>query len=158
MSTTIKAMISSILLMHAASAWSDDLFVYPAQGQSADQMAIDKANCWEWAKKETNYDPANPPKAEAAPAEKADAKVGRGVARGALAGSLLANSVGGNRTAAGAAGAMLGAAKESKKADAQQAQMDQAAEQQAQAGVEQQRNTYNRAYAACLEAKGYSTK
>lgn len=42
----------SAMLVHA-----QDMIIYPAKGQSAQQMDKDKAECQAWAKKETGVDP-----------------------------------------------------------------------------------------------------
>jgi hypothetical protein len=41
----------------ASDAVDDDLYVYPAKGQSEQQQADDKYDCHRWAAKETSYDP-----------------------------------------------------------------------------------------------------
>jgi hypothetical protein len=53
-----------------------------------------------------------------------------------------------------------GAAKRQAKRDAasQQQQQQAAAEQQAQAAIAQQKATYNKAFSACMEGKGYTVK
>lgn len=38
-------------------AGSDELFVYPAAGQSAEQQATDRFECHDWASSQTGYDP-----------------------------------------------------------------------------------------------------
>ncbi|MDB6107922.1 MAG: hypothetical protein JWO52_7921 [Gammaproteobacteria bacterium] len=42
-------------------AASAGLMVYPAKGQRANQQAQDEAQCFEWARDQTGYDPVNPP-------------------------------------------------------------------------------------------------
>lgn len=56
-------------------AGSDELFVYPAAGQSAEQQATDRFECHDWASSQTGYDPTRvsggvPPE-DAAPARAA---------------------------------------------------------------------------------------
>ena len=67
---------------------------------------------------------------------------------------LIASGVLGQRALAG------GAAKRQAKRDAaaQQQQQEQAAAQQAQASIAQQKATYNKAFSACMEGKGYTVK
>ena len=43
-------------------------------------------------------------------------------------------------------------------AAAEQQQQQAAAEQQAQAAIAQQKATYNKAFSACMEGKGYTVK
>lgn len=45
--------------MSGAEAGPDDLFVYPAQGQSEAQRRQDRYECYEWAVDETGYDPVD---------------------------------------------------------------------------------------------------
>jgi hypothetical protein len=44
-------------LMIGVSAYADQMTVYPAQGQSPQQQAMDKAACQEFAKSQTGFDP-----------------------------------------------------------------------------------------------------
>lgn len=39
---------------------TEDLFVYPAQGQSEEQTAFDRYECHRWAAEETGFDPTQP--------------------------------------------------------------------------------------------------
>ena len=43
----------------SADAVDDDLFIYPARGQSEQQQADDRYECHQWAAKETRYDPVD---------------------------------------------------------------------------------------------------
>lgn len=40
-----------------AAAASDELFIYPAAGQTAEQQANDRFECHDWASEQTGYDP-----------------------------------------------------------------------------------------------------
>ncbi|WP_035058157.1 glycine zipper domain-containing protein [Desulfuromonas sp. TF] len=128
--------------------------VFPSQGQSDQQMEQDKFNCYQWAKGQTSFDPMQAPTAAAPPEKKGG--VLRGAAGGALAGAAVGAIAGdaGTGAAIGAAsGGMIGGARRHRSDQAQQ----EAAQQQA-AGYEQQRATYNRAWSACMEGKGYTVK
>jgi hypothetical protein len=46
--------ILSVIL--TATVMAQDPMVYPAQGQSEEQMEKDKYQCYTWAKKETGFD------------------------------------------------------------------------------------------------------
>jgi hypothetical protein len=50
----------------APQGGSTDLFVYPKNGQSAEQQARDKFECHSWAKDQTGFDPTQPGGAAAA--------------------------------------------------------------------------------------------
>jgi len=135
-----------------------DQVVYPAKGQSPEQVEKDKGNCSTWAKKETGVDPA----ALAEKSTEQPAQTGpqgerlRGAARGAGAGAIVGGIAGdaGKGAAVGAgAGAVAGGARQRGKAEAQQE-----ANQQQQSEMKKSLDKYNRAYSACLEGKGYTVK
>jgi hypothetical protein len=80
--------LMSILLLPIGIAQADDFFVYPQAGQSQEQTAKDKSECYQWAKMQTNFDPMAPPTATTPPPASEAQKGGvvRGAARGALVG------------------------------------------------------------------------
>ena len=143
---------------------AQDLIVFPAKGQSQEQMEKDKFECYGWAKQQTGFDPMqSQPQAQPAPAQSQGPQGERikGAARGAAVGAVvgeIANDDAGKGAAAGAAGgAMVGGMKtrQSRRAQAQ-GQQEQA--QQQQAADAQKRSDYNRAFSACMEGKGYTVK
>ena len=149
----------------AGSALAQELIIYPAKGQSQDQMEKDKFECYSWAKKESGFDPMQPPTATEAPPQQQAKKggAGRGAARGAtvgyVGGKIFSDSGSGSSGAkAGAAtGALVGGMRRrDQQRQQQQAQQQWAKEQEAQ--YTQARNSYNRAYSACLEGRGYTVK
>lgn len=76
---------------------AQQVFVYPAKGQSADQQKIDEGECHVWAVQQSKYDPAKPPSTAAAkaPATASGTTPGagvRGAARGAIVGEIVARS------------------------------------------------------------------
>lgn len=164
------------MVAFASGAAAESLVVFPAKGQSAAQQAQDEASCQGWAKQNTGIDPialattaAQPPPVSAAPpaAEKRGGERVRGAARGAAAGAAVGAIAGdaGKGAAIGAAGgAVAGGARKrgaAREAEAAQNQAQAAAQQQAQAQsaeLQQKLATFNRAYAACLEGKGYTVK
>ena len=50
--------------------WAQDPIVYPAKGQSEDQMEKDKYQCYSWAKNQTGFDPMKTPTTTSAPPAK----------------------------------------------------------------------------------------
>lgn len=146
------------------------IFVFPAKDQSTSQQSTDEGACFNWAKSQTGIDPMNIKPPEVAQPAQADAENAgngsraRGAARGAAGGALIGAVAGdaGTGAAAGAVAGTLagGAAKRQAKRDAaaQQQQQQAAAEQQAQAAIAQQKATYNKAFSACMEGKGYTVK
>jgi hypothetical protein len=149
------------------------LFVFPAKNQTTTQQSGDEGACFDWAKSQTGIDPMNikppaPPEPSQQQQEQA-ANAGngaraRGAARGAAGGAIvgaITGDAGGGAAVGAAVGTMAGGAAKrnaKKQAAAQQQQQQQAAEQQAQAWVAQQKATYNKAFSACMEGKGYTVK
>ena len=145
----------------AGSAFAQDPIVFPADGQSNEQMEKDKLDCYQWARNETGFDPMIVPTATSAPPQgqaRGGSAVG-GAALGAAAGAAIKR--GGSRSKGAATGALVGGllGGASTQAQRQQDEMAQRHWEQEQAAIyAQQRNTYNRAYAACLESKGYTVR
>jgi len=134
-----------------------DLYVYPKQGQSADQTDKDKFECYNWAKNDTGFDPmATPRTTSAAPSgQQKSGTMVRGGLGGAAIGGLLGGRSGAGKGAL--AGGLIGGVHQhqhNKQVDAERQQW----ENQESANYANNRNNYNRAYAACLEGRGYSVK
>jgi hypothetical protein len=155
-----------VLVLFAAlstgAAWAQDMFVFPAKGQSDEQMERDKYECYQWAKKQTGFDPMKVPQASSPPPQTSSsgARPLRGAARGAAvgaAGGAIAGDAGRGAAIGAASGALIGGMRRRDQGRKQQQAEQQWAEQQA-AEYSQKRNAYNRAYAACLEGKGYTVK
>lgn len=152
----------------STTALAQDLIVYPAKGQSQDQMEKDKFACYSWAKQETGFDPMETPQATAPPPPKqAQTSTAGGVVRGGVGGGLLGAGVGaiagGSKGAkkGAAIGAISGGAIGGLRSSSQQRQDAQAQKQWEQQQADQymqKRNSYNRAYSACLEGRGYTVK
>ncbi len=149
------------LCLVAGAALAQEVIVYPAKGQSADQTEKDKFECYQWAKGKTGFDPMAPPTASTPPptSEAPTASAGKGALGGAAAGAAvggLASGDWGKGAVVGAvAGGLFGNHRKHKQEDANRSRQDQWSQQQAQQ-YQQQRHNYNRAYAACLEGRGYT--
>ena len=156
----VIALVSVLMFSIAVAvpAFAEELIVFPAKGQSAAKMEKDKSECYTWAKKNTGVDPpvlAQKSTEQAPPSGPQGERV-KGAAKGAAGGAVIGAVAGdaGKGAAVGAtAGVMAGGAKQRSKAKAQQE-----AQQQQQAQTKQALDKYNRAYAACLEGKGYTVK
>lgn len=169
----------------ASANWSPaqniGMFAFPKNGQSADQQLKDEADCYGMAKQRTGIDaqapvPTGPSAEEIAAAQKqatenAPEKKGgrlRGAARGAAGGAAIGAIAGDAGAGAGAgavAGTMRGGMKQ-REANAQSKQQAsaQAAAAQKEAAEELKRehqegiDTFQRAFSACMDARGYSVK
>jgi hypothetical protein len=151
-----------LIVLTAGLASAQELIVFPAKGQSNDQMEQDKFSCYTWAKNETGFDPMAPPTATAPPPQKEAQQGGvvRGAARGALVGvaaGAIAGDAGKGAAIGAAGGGLLGGMRrgdQRRREEHNQKQWEQDQTRQ----YSQKRSTYNRAYSACLEGKGYTVK
>ncbi|WP_284615936.1 glycine zipper family protein [Aquabacterium humicola] len=145
--------------------------VYPARGQSAHQVDQDRYACHDWARQQSGFDPMQPSPTAATPAlPAATGDTGAtaslaGIAQGAAGGAALAEIAerdAGKGAAVGVFGAGLRQRAQQQQALAgqQAAQQQQLAlqQQQQQSARAQQRGLYERAFAACMEARGYVVK
>ncbi len=141
-----------LLLMSAAQATP---IAYPAKGQSAQQQHADESACYSWAKSNTGIDPkqvASTPPPPSGPAVGGGERV-QGAARGAAGGAVIGAITGdaGRGAAVGAAaGTMVGGSRARQNRRAQQAN----AQQQQQGAID----TFNRAFAACMQGRGYTVQ
>jgi hypothetical protein len=131
--------------------------IYPGKGQTPRQQDVDRYECYEWARAQSGFDPARAdPRAQAmAPsaAPSAAPPPPGTLVRGALGGAAIAGLADGDAGRGAAIGAFGAAAQE--RGRQQQAQQRAAQQQAAQT---QQRSVYDRAFAACMEARGYTVK
>ena len=139
----------------AASSIAQEFFVYPSEGQSNEQTEKDKFECYNWAKNQTGFDPMQLPTASSPPPAQ-EPKQG-GVVRGAVGGAIIGEIAGGKAGEGAAIGGLIGGARRSQQKQRQQAERQQWEQQQA-SQYAHARNQYNRAYVACLEARGYSVR
>jgi hypothetical protein len=129
--------------------------VYPAKGQPVEQQQKDQGECDVWAKQTTGVDPAtvsSAPAAESGPAVGGGQRL-RGAARGAAGGALV-GAIADDAGTGAAVGAVVGTMAGGRRARQQRAEQQEQAEAQKQQTV----NTYYRAFAACLEGRGYTLK
>ena len=150
-----------IALFFTGTAMAQDPIVFPAKGQSQEQMEKDKFACYAWAKQETGFDPMKVPTATEPPPQQTAQRhtAVRGAAVGAGVGAIVEKD--GSRSKGAATGALIGGLLGGARTRRQMNRDEQAKKQweQEQAAIyAQKRDTYNRAYAACLEAKGYTVK
>ena len=151
----------------ADSVIAQDPIIYPAQGQSQDQLEKDKFECYTWAKGETGFDPMQVPTASSPAPSQEKKSVGgsalKGGAIGAVGGGIIGGIAGGKKSArkglaiGGLTGGALGGARSSRQN--RQAEQDRKQwEKQETNKYMRQRNDYNRAYSACLSGRGYTVK
>jgi Glycine-zipper domain len=150
---TCTSILNLLLLLLISSVWGQQLYIYPSQGQSAQQQQQDRADCHMWSVQQTGYDPSRAPMAPP-PTQGPQGEVVRGGARGAALGAV-GGAIGGDAGKGAAIGAATGALFGGMRR-AERSQQEQAAQQQYAAASAQQQASYNRALSACLSGRGYT--
>jgi hypothetical protein len=136
-----------------ADAQNNQPIVYPSQGQSSQQQSQDEAQCRQWAQQQTGFNPWQAPPT-ASGGSSGGGEVIQGAGRGALMG-LVGGAIVGDAGTGAAVGAGLGAtAGLFRRRDNQQA--SSAASQQATAQYNQGLANFNRAFATCMQGRGYA--
>ena len=143
------------------------LYFYPAKGQTPEQQDRDRYDCYQWAVKQSGYDPGQ---AQIAPHQRIEVRsatppgsdTAAGAITGAVIGSMLSprHDSGQGMVFGAITGAMLGAASEQSKQD-QAANIQQqydAKEAKRYTMLERQARNYRRAMTACLEGRGYTVR
>lgn len=162
-------------------AQSIDLFAFPKNGQSRDQQLKDESECYGLARERTELDPQKPAptglteeqvqaaqKKAAENAKQVKGARAAGAARGAAGGTAI-GAITGNTSKGAAVGAVAGTMKGGKtqRAANTQAQQKAAAEAKSKLEKEQEQemqahkegqDTFQRAFSACMDARGYSVK
>jgi outer membrane lipoprotein SlyB len=162
------------LALTAFSASAQDLYIYPSQGQSEEQLADDRYECHSWAVRESGFDPSQwgevaPPRTIRVPVAEnpAERATEKGAVAGAVAGAIIGSRDGGAREGAvtGAiVGAIAGAAVEEQGAREARREAEEEARRQAdelertQVETALRRSNYRRALSACLEGRGYTVR
>jgi hypothetical protein len=137
----IGIILATVMVASAVFAQTEPkVFVAPNKGQSKDQQSKDSAECRQIATEQ-----APPSQAPTGAGTHARGTAG-GAAKGAAAGAAV-GAIAGDAGKGAAAGAVVGGVKGRR--DSRRGQ------QQAQAGAQ---NDWARAFAACMESKGYSVK
>lgn len=128
---------------------------YPSKGQSAQQQQKDEGECYAWAKRRTGIDPtalASAPPPQAGTAFGGGERM-RGAFRGAFGGAAI-GAIAGDAGKGAAAGAIAGGMLGGREARLHQ----QARSQQASQYQRSQLQTFNNAWTACMEGRGYSVR
>ena len=157
--------LAALLVLGTATLEASDLYVYPAKGQSKDQTEKDKFECYKFGRDETGFDPMARPEASRPPParEKKTWGTGEGAVGGALLGAGIGAIAGGGKGAGtgaligGVGGGAMGHVRRSNQKD-REATARKNWEQQETSRYVQGRNKYERAYAACLEGRGYTVR
>jgi len=155
-SPTILALTLTVFITGESLA-QGDLFVFPKEGQSNEQMEKDKAECHYMAGQQTGYGMTAPAPSSSAGSGSAGGEVVRGAAKGAAWGAVIGEVAGdsaGKGAAWGAAAGAVRGGRQRRKAEKQQEDAVKQAEQEQAAVYE----NYKRAMTGCLDARGYSVQ
>ncbi|MDX9822375.1 MAG: hypothetical protein RBT20_10620 [Syntrophales bacterium] len=140
------------------------VYFYPISGQSPERQSRDHYDCYNWAVKQTGFDPGQ----SSIPTDQRVRVVpmpppGHDTVTLAIAGAVLGALIGGPRYAGGGAvigatgGAIAGAASDASRAEAAR-QQEEAYAASRQAQVDQKALGFRRAMSACLEGRSYSVR
>jgi Glycine-zipper domain len=136
-----------------ASAQNDRPYIYPSKGQTRQQQDRDKYECDQWAVSQSGFDPGNPSSTSTSaqqPQREATGGAARGAAVGAVGGAISGDA--GAGAASGAVrGRLLGAIR--RRRERNEAEQKQ---EQAQAAGASGQESYKRAFATCMQGRGYA--
>ena len=163
----IYLLLSVTMVLPVPTPAGAQLYAYPARGQSPQQEESDKGQCYGWAVQQSGFNPANPQVAAPPPPPsyypQPQAPQG-GLFRGALGGAALGavgGAIGGDAGKGAAIGAGVGGLfgmmrRHRYMEEEQQMQQQQGYMAQEQNALAQGRGNYNRAFSACMTARGYT--
>jgi hypothetical protein len=155
---------AALVALPGAPASAQEQFFYPTKGQSAKQQEQDKFACYQWAKGQTGFDPMAAPTAStprpqggggANPIGGALVGAGGGAALGAIGGAIAGGKAGKGAAIGSATGGLLGlmgVAGDNHRASKERKEWEHREASQYAAS----RGSYNRAFAACMQGRGYS--
>lgn len=148
-----------------------NIYVFPTEGQAAEQQSKDEAECYTWAVDNTGTDPfdlakqAEQQAGEAAQAKEDAKSAGKGAGaqgavKGAAAGALIGAIAGdtGKGAAYGAAAGVVRGRRKGRQAQSSAQKQAEQQEQQAKAANEEAMGNFKKAFSVCLEAKNYMVK
>jgi hypothetical protein len=136
-----KVAIVVALAALAAPVGAQQLFVYPANGQSPEQQNRDMGECHNWAVQQSGFNPYQTSGSTQA------GGVLRGAAGGAAVGAVggaIAGNAGRGAAIGAASGGLIGGIRQHSRSTQQSSNLQSA------------QNSYLRAYRACLQGRGYT--
>lgn len=134
------------------------LHVFPSNNQDQATQEADEAECYKWAINQTGYDPINPTVVQSAQVDtSADGTAVKSSARSAAGGAAI-GAIAGDAGKGAAIGATVGGARGIRAKKGGDAQQQQANDQAAANVSADLAADYNKAFAVCMEGKGYSVK
>jgi hypothetical protein len=146
---------ATFLMTITPVVWGHGLFIFPNNDQNQNQQDQDEMQCMRAARDQSGFDPMATPTATSALPQTQGGLV-RGAGRGAVLGAAVGSVSGDTRQGAryGAAGG--GVFGGMRRADSNQQQQQWAREQSL--NYQNNRNSWNRAFTACMESRGYTVR
>ena len=167
MKKIIFALLPLMIFAFAAEAQSQEetsiakelgLYVFPSEDQDKEQQELDEYNCYKWAKEQTGINPMKVDQIEVEQVDQSpDGSAVVGAAGGAAAGAAI-GAIAGDAGKGAAIGAVVGGMAGRRGKVAGDAQKKQQNEQAAAAKEKELMENFNKAFAACMEGKGYTVK
>lgn len=148
----IKMISAFLMATLPLSVFAQQVMVYPAQGQTPDQMSRDRYECHTWAVQQTGFDPSSG--ASASQPSTQQGSVGRETLRGGFRGAAAGAAIGAIAGDAGK-GAAIGATAGGLKRGFSQRDANKAG---SSAAANNAADNYNRALGACLSGRGYTVQ
>jgi hypothetical protein len=133
------------------------IYAFPAKNQPPEQQRADEMSCYGWAQQQTGIDPTAPPPSVAPQETGPDGSMIKGGAKGAAAGVAI-GAIAGDTGKGAAIGAVAGGLRGRRMSKEKQKEEQKEAQVQSQAASTASKETFGKAYGACLEAKGYTVK
>lgn len=153
-----------LVALSVAPVHAQEMFIYPSKGQSAKQQDKDKYECYGWAKGQTGFDPMALPTTRTAPPPGRQRSLAGGAVTGAVVGAgvgAVGGAIGGKAGKGAKIGTATGGLLGGMSAAGQNAQASQARrdwERQEAQRYASERGQYNKAFATCMEGRGYSVR
>ena len=136
--------IVTTVMMAGLPAMAQQMYFYPAKGQTQEQQNRDQGDCHVWAVQQTGVNPYQGSRSAPPPSGGVIRGAAGGAALGAVGGAIGGNAGKGAAIGAGA-GALFGGIR-------QHQQRQQQANQ-----TQQSNDAYRNALAACMRGRGYTT-
>jgi len=149
----VAALVTCVAVA-GATAQTSGPYIYPSKGQTQEQENRDKYECYQWAVSQSGFDPSKPSATSMSPQQQQGQAVhgaARGAAVGAVGGTIAGDEVGARAAGGAARGGVIGAIR--RRREKREAEQEQA---QAQAAGANGQEAYNRAFASCMQGRGYS--
>lgn len=158
---TFVAVVTVFAATPPSGAAASDLFIYPTEGQSAEQQQKDRYECHVWASEQTGFDPSLPAKGLPQPPAGGgtQSNIGGNLVGGAALGTAIGAIAGKDIAESAAIGAGANILRSQLKTKRSQKKAQKAYEADIalnQAHVAAKRADYDRARSACLTGRGYT--